>query len=463
MGGMNLALPGALTEAKDVVKRVVVRLVTAAEQSLWNSLMKRHHYLGFHSLIGQSLRYVAVHEDRWLALLGWSAAALKCRVRDQWIGWSPALKLQRLPMVVNNSRFLILPDVSVPNLASRVLSLNMKRLSHDWQAAHGHPIYLAETFVDPRFYRGTCYRAAGWLFLGNTRGFANHHGTYTHHGCIKSVFVRHLRPDATQKLADPYAQLELKPTVRSMNLSYAHADALHKALLSIPDCRMPRGIRHNKLAILSIAICATLCGATGFDAIAQWGQACSQKMRMRLRCRKNSKTGLYETPSEPAIRRFIQAVDAEAVDGAISGWVQSTVERGLVAAMDGKTLKGARTANGRQVKLLSAFLPGQGAVLAQQEIPPHTNEITVVKTLLDPVSLEGAVVTADAMHTQKATAAYLVEEKKADYVFTVKDNQPSLLEAIEDLNLVAFPPSGPKVRQGSRTGRSQKHLDQPRN
>lgn len=231
-----------------------------------------------------------------------------------------------------------------------------------------------------------------------------------------------------------------------MKLSDKDSDMLHKALLTIPDCRMPRGIRHNKLAILSIAICATLCGATGFDDVALWGKACSQKMRKRLRCRKDPKTGLYVTPSEPAIRRFIQAVDAEAVDKTVSGWVQSTVERGLVAAMDGKTLKGARTTNGGQVKLLSAFLPDQGAVLAQQEIPSGTNEITVVKALLETVPLEGAVVTADAMHTQKKTAAYIVEEKKADYVFTVKDNQPSLLEAIEDLNMVAFPPSAPNVR-----------------
>jgi hypothetical protein len=230
-----------------------------------------------------------------------------------------------------------------------------------------------------------------------------------------------------------------------MKLSENDTYLLQKALLSIPDCRMPRGIRHNKLAILSIAICATLCGAFGFDAIAQWGEACSQKMRKRLMCRKDPETGLYKTPSEPAIRRFLQAIDAQAVDEAVSGWVRSTVERGLVAAMDGKTLKGARTPNG-QVKLLSAFLPGQGAVLAQQEIPHTTNEITVVKALLDPVELEGAIVTADAMHTQKETAAYLVEEKKADYVFTVKDNQPSLRQAIQDLNLVDFPPSAPDLR-----------------
>ena len=442
---MNHASLGPSAEEREMVRRVEVRLVTASERSQWNDLMKRHHYLGFHSLIGQSLAYVAVHEGRWLALLGWGAAALKCRARDQWIGWTPALKLQRLPLVANNCRFLILPGVAIPNLASRVLALNLKRLSEDWCAIHGHPIYLVETFVDPQLYRGTCYKAAGWMCLGSTCGFANNHGTYVHHGRIKSIFVRELRLDAIPKLADPCVQLELKPRVSSMHLSYSHADALHKALLAIPDCRMARGIRHNKLAILSIAICATLCGATSFDASAQWGEACSQKMLKRLRCRKNPKTGLYEAPSEPAIRRFIQAVDAEAVDAAISGWVQSTVEGGLVAAMDGKTLRGARTPNG-QVKLLSAFLPHQGAVLAQQEVPPTTNEITVVKTLLDPVPLQGGIVTADAMHTQSATATYVVEEKKADYVFTVKDNQPSLKEAIKDLNLVDFPPAAPNVR-----------------
>ena len=139
------------------------------------------------------------------------------------------------------------------------------------------------------------------------------------------------------------------------------------------------------------------------------------------------------------------AVDAQAVDEAVSGWVQSTVDRGLVASVDGKTLRGARTKSG-QVKLLSAFLANQGAVLAQQEIPASTNEIPVIKDLLADVPLEGGIVTADAMHTQRATAAWVVEEKSADYVFTVKDNQPSLMEAIEDLNLAVFPPSAPNLR-----------------
>jgi len=257
-------------EARELVSRVELRLVRAAERDQWDRLMREHHYLGFRSFIGESLRYVAVCENRWLALLGWAAAALKCKARDEWIGWTPTLKLKHLPLVANNCRFLILPEVKAPNLASRILALNLKRLSDDWQAAYGHPIHLAETFVDPQLYRGVCYRAAGWIFLGHTRGFAKRQDKYIHHGRIKSVFVRPLRKDAAKTLADPCAQLELKPMITSMRLSDKHADLLLKVLLTIPDSRMARGIRHHRLAILSIAICAIICGARSFDAIAQW-------------------------------------------------------------------------------------------------------------------------------------------------------------------------------------------------
>ncbi len=411
-GGMNDRSPAALSQAQELVRHVEIRLVAPTERSVWNRLMKRHHYLGFQSIVGQSLRYVAVHEGRWMALLGWGSAALKCKARDQWIGWTEALKLQRLPLVANNSRFLILPGVTIPNLASRILALNIKRLSDDWQAVHGNPIYLAETFVDPRFYQGTCYRAAGWLCLGTTRGFANNHGTYLHHGHIKSVFVRPLRQDALRKLVDPAFQPPLKPRVNTMKLSQNDAYLLHKALLTIPDSRMPRGIRHHRLALLSIAICAIICGAKSFDAIAQWAKACTQKMLKRLGCRKKPGTDLYQAPSEPAIRRFLQSLDGQAVDSAISAWLESIMGVGDAMAVDGKTLKGARTADGRRMHLLAAFLHQEAAVVAQAQAPSTTNEITVVKQLLDPLPIDGAVVTLDALHTQHETARYLVEEKK---------------------------------------------------
>jgi hypothetical protein len=201
--------------------------------------------------------------------------------------------------------------------------------------------------------------------------------------------------------------------ITSMRLSDKHADLLLKVLLTIPDSRMARGIRHHRLAILSIAICAIICGARSFDAIAQWGKACSQKTLKRLRCRKNRRTELYEPPSEPAIRRFLQSVDAQAIDLALMSWTQSIMGTRAAISIDGKTLKGARTPDGRQVKLLSAFLHNEGTVLAQEQVPSSTNEIKVVKKLLDPLPMESCVATLVALHPQQATARYLVEEKKS--------------------------------------------------
>src|SRR3972149_482081 len=151
-----------------LLRSITVRPVSQNEQANWDTLMRRHHYLGFRSLVGESIRYVAESQGQWLALLGWAAAALKCTVRDKWIGWPPFLKSQGLKLIANNSRFLILPQIHVPNLASRILSLNLRRLSQDWTTVYVHPIWLVETFVDPRFFKGACYKAAGWIFLGHS-------------------------------------------------------------------------------------------------------------------------------------------------------------------------------------------------------------------------------------------------------------------------------------------------------
>jgi len=115
---------------------LVVRPITSNERANWDTLMSKHHYLGFRSLVGESIRYVAELKGRWVALLGWSAAALKCQPRDTWIGWPQVIQWQRLYLILNNSRFLILPDIHIPNLASKILSLNLKRLAKDWEKIH---------------------------------------------------------------------------------------------------------------------------------------------------------------------------------------------------------------------------------------------------------------------------------------------------------------------------------------
>jgi len=123
------------------------------------------------SLPGELLRYVTILNGRWTALIAWSSAALRCARRDRFIGWSNEKRIKRLKYITNNVRFLILPWVKVKNLASRILSLNLKRLSRDYEIIYGHPVYLAETFVDLSVYRGSCYRAANWIYLGQTKVF----------------------------------------------------------------------------------------------------------------------------------------------------------------------------------------------------------------------------------------------------------------------------------------------------
>ena len=143
--------------------------------------------------------------QRWLALLGWQAAALHSGPRDRWIGWSPLQRRTRLFLLANQSRFLLLPRAgSQPGLASRVLGLSLRRLPRDWQQRYATPLLLVETFVDPQRFRGTCYHAANWIELGLTRGFGRVRDaplSYRRHGRPKTVFVYPLQRDARAQLA----------------------------------------------------------------------------------------------------------------------------------------------------------------------------------------------------------------------------------------------------------------------
>jgi len=152
---------------------VRVRPAARSEEPPHRQLMAAHHYLGFLPKIGQTLWYVAVYHEQWVALLSFSAAGWKCAVRDRWIGWDfhRQYDYDRLKLIANNSRFLILSHWHRPNLGSKVLSLCQKRLSDDWQKRFGHPLLLLETFVDPQRFAGTVYRAANWSYLGHTRGY----------------------------------------------------------------------------------------------------------------------------------------------------------------------------------------------------------------------------------------------------------------------------------------------------
>lgn len=418
---------------------VVVRPIVSSERGLWEEMMRRHHYLGWVGAVGESLRYVGEAEGRWLALLCWQAAALKCRARDRWIGWPPVLQFRRLVFIANNSRFLILPDSHQQNLASRVLSLNLDRLSADWQAAHGHEVLLAETFVDPARFTGACYRAANWHVLGRSRGFAKQQKTYRQHDRPKLVLVYPLCRRARERLSDPSWQPRREP-MNPKALTTKQMESLQALLRKLPDHRHPRGLRHSYYTVLTIALAAVLCGARCFKAMGEFSASLTQSQLQRLRVRFNRRMDRYVAPEETTIRRVLQSSDAATLDRIIGQWLLEQSNAGDAVAVDGKTLRGARRPNGSQVHLLSAFLHGQGVTVAQREVGEKTNEIPELPKLLKPLDIKGRVVTADAMHTQKETARFIVEEKEADYVFIVKDNQKTLRDDIAALDASDFSP-----------------------
>jgi hypothetical protein len=233
-----------------------------------------------------------------------------------------------------------------------------------------------------------------------------------------------------------------KRQAKPMRLSRAKSDELLRILMSLPDCRHRRGRRHDQASLLAVAICAVLCGASSYVAIAEWAGRCSQNFLKRLGCRKDPRSKSYTAPSEPTIRRVLQAIDAEQVDRALSGWLQGLEGgQGEAVAIDGKTLRGARRPGGGQAHLLSAMLHGTGVILGQCEVEEKSNEIPAAPQLLARIELGGVTVTADALHTQSDLAEFL-KKKGADYIFTVKDNQPTLKQDIAELFGSAASPPG---------------------
>ena len=430
---------------------LVVRPIEPSERSRWNEEMRTHHYLGFRTMPGESIRYVALLDGEWVALLGWGSAAWSNGHRDRMIGWTIPQRARRLCYLANNLRYLILPEVSLPHLASKVLALCLHRLSSDWENRYGHPVVFVETFVDPSRFAGTCYKAAGFQNLGETQGYRRNAGRYYYHGAVKRIFVRSLRKDALRLLSSPdnlplFQAKEARVPVKA--LGKRDIQHLMDDLSRTSDTRKRRGIRHSQISLVATLVCAILSGVCHTRAMAEWAANLSNSLKKRLGFRRHPETKILIAPSEPTLRRTLQSIDIEEVDRVLSGWLKQVLSKcGLggevsVLTIDGKAVRGASKAKGGQkIHTLAAFLQNRGIVVAQKNVDEKTNEIPELRALLAPMEISGQIVTADAMHTQVETARFITEDKKADYVFTVKKNQPTMFEDIKSLPWEAFPPS----------------------
>jgi hypothetical protein len=191
-------LQGILADLGAIEIRQVRR---SPDEAVFNGLIQQHHYLGYTQPVGEHLKYLVYCEGRPIACQAWSSAPRHLGSRDRFIGWGEQARLANIRLLAYNTRFLILPWVSVPHLASHLLGRIARRLSADWQALYGHPIYFVETFVDPQRFRGTCYRAANWTHLGVTTGRGKDAATKEANRSIKNVLGYPLVKDFRRRLS----------------------------------------------------------------------------------------------------------------------------------------------------------------------------------------------------------------------------------------------------------------------
>lgn len=425
------------TEAQ-ILGRVAVRLIAPAEKDRFDQLLEKEHYLHSARLGGQSLRYVAEVDGQWVALLTFSGAAPHTKAREQKIRWTPRQRARRLCFVVNNSRFLVLPDRQrYPNLASRVLALCLKRLNTDWPQHWGHPVVLVESYVDESQYRGTCYRACGFEAVGLTAGYGrSSRDYYLEHGQPKQLYLRPLRPRAINILRQGRLPADLAEHEEKMSgpcpLRATQLDSLLELFRELKDPRRGHGLRHPQAFVLACAAVAMLMGAGGYEAFEDECKKLTQRQLRALGCRQNPKTKLYRPPSDSTFFRVLNGLDAAAFDLQVGQWMMAQEISILQAlAVDGKCLRGSGRTDGKPLQLLSAVSHHLRLAVAQEPIQEKSNEIPALKPLLDKLpkgALEGSMITADAIQCQQQSSRWLTQQLGADYLWGLKGNQSGILE-----------------------------------
>jgi len=182
---------------------VQVKMVRHTElEPLYDSLVDQYHYLGYVQIVGNHLKYMAFAGDTPVACIGWGSAAWAVQSRERFVGWTKSVKNKNLHFVMNNTRFLILPWVTVKCLASKVLSVNIKRISSDWLKIYHYPLCMLETFVEQDRFKGTCYKASNWVRVGETKGTSKKGHKHLKHGKIKDVYLYPLKKNFKKLLGD---------------------------------------------------------------------------------------------------------------------------------------------------------------------------------------------------------------------------------------------------------------------
>lgn len=405
------------------LSRVQVRAARADEHARCEQELAANHYLPSARVVGERGWQIAECDGRWVAVLLWCSAAKRLKAREAWIGWDPRTQAERLKLVVQQARFCLL--CPQPNLASRVLGESVRHLPEWWQHQHGYTPLLAETFVDPARFDGTCYRAAGWHEAGATTGHRRAGGDYYYPGeGVKSLWLKPLRPDAALRLRGPLETLPPEcraaqpvATMGILPVKLAQLESLHDAFARVPDPRA-RNSHHRLATVLTITALAILMGRQRPADFLRLAQQLNARQREALGYYRPPGKKVRQAPGRDVFYTLLGRVDPHALATVLNTWLQA--QHGQLPqalALDGKAV------TDRLAQVVSLVSQETGATVAVAPVlaVEKAHEVPAARALLAGTALAGALVSLDAGHTNHETARTIVTAG-GEYLIQLKDN-----------------------------------------
>lgn len=418
----------------------------------FDTLLKKEHYLGPRKPSGDAMRTVVTRNGEWVALLLWTSAARRLKPRDAWIGWDAAKRSTRLKLVVQNSRFLVPGASREPNMASRCLAAACRALPALWREKHGYEPVLAETFTDPELFKGTCYKASGWLRAGDTAGFSrDYRDYYVDNEHPKVLWLKELRADARAVLRaaildGEHAKALTPVPERCLPLRDADAEDLFMALGRVPDPRRANRT-YSMGTLLTASVMAMLGGASDLKAIHRYAQGLRQEHMALLGFRRNKLKTCRVSPSYNAFRTLLKKLDPHAFADALDAWYAANRDRLPPAiAMDGKYI-------GEIAGTLNLACHATGRPVASRPVPGKGHELKAGRDAVRGCfrdGLGGSAVTMDALHASAQTVREVVEND-GEYLVKIKKNRPRTLAAMRAKDAASaspFLPSRPRKPTG---------------
>ena len=397
----------------------------------------REHGLGAGREAGDRLCQLVMEEGRLAAVLVWCAAAWHLKDRDEAVGWDAVTRSERLKLVVQLRRFLVLEEARRPNLASQCLGAGLRVLVGQWEIEHGYRPLLAESFSDPESHEGTVYKATNWEQAGVTKGYSQDHTDYyIPNGRPKKLWLKKFVPKAYELMC----ARELPETSKGALVERGGArsplkngglKSLRDAFLEVPDPRHPKSRRHPLPAMLALIALGLLMGARDVFDIWRKVGALSQSQREAIGLRvRDKKSGRLKLPGYDALNDLLAAIEPAAYARALTLWLQANagqLPRSL--ALDGKSVGNGRCG---MIVTLCRHEDGRPVAMTAASGKKEESEVSEGRALLaDPgVNLVNALITADPLHNKEATARVIVE-KGGDYLIGTKENTPKRLDAAE--------------------------------